>query len=147
MRGNPILFVGAMSLSLSDHLPRRLPKTSGRAQVVADGCPICGAPASFRPRQTPWLAASSGLTCFAYSGPTTLSAAFATYFLSGVTSINRFNLPAGNYSSWFRAALARLVSVASADVTCVNGPAGSNVFVSGIAAGATAPVTARRPSR
>jgi hypothetical protein len=95
------------------------------------------------PTQQKVAATSTGLTCFAYSGPTTLAAVFGAYFSSGVTAINRFNLPAGNYSSWFRAApsLATLTSLGNGDVICIYGPVGSNVFVAGSAAGVIPPVT------
>jgi LysM repeat protein len=95
------------------------------------------------PVQQTIAATATGISCFAYSGPTTSVAAFTTFFSATVAGINQFMVPAGTYSSWFRAApsFATMTSLAEGDVICIDGPAGSNVFVSGAAGGSTPPAS------
>ena len=72
----------------------------------------------------------TGVYCFAYSGPTTPASGLATLLSSSVVSMNKFNLPDGDFSSWFRAAptLATIPQVASGDLLCVPAAPGSAVF-------------------
>ncbi len=72
----------------------------------------------------------TGVYCFVYAGPTTVASGLGTLFSSSVVSVNKFNLPDGDFSSWFRAApaLATIVRVASGDTLCVAAPVGSTVF-------------------
>jgi hypothetical protein len=72
----------------------------------------------------------TGVYCFAYSGPTTQAAGLSTLFTPAVVSMNRFNLPDGDFSSWFRdaPAMATVTQVATGDVLCVSAAPGSAVF-------------------
>jgi hypothetical protein len=69
---------------------------------------------------------------------------FQLLLLDGRDSDQPINLPAGNYSSWFRTApsLATLTGLGNGEIICVYGPVGSNVFVSATPAVVTPPVTA-----
>lgn len=73
---------------------------------------------------------STGVYCFAYSGPTTLASGLPTLMNPAVIAVNKLNLPGGNFTSWFRAApaLATLTQVASGDTLCVAAPVGTAVF-------------------
>jgi len=81
---------------------------------------------------TPVTTASTGtgVFCFAYSGPTTPVTSFATRFVGAVTAVNRWNLPDGNFNSWFAAApsLSTITSLNNGDVVCVSAPIGTSVF-------------------
>jgi len=72
----------------------------------------------------------TGVYCFVYSGPTTAASGLSTLLSAAVVSVNKFNLPDGDFSSWFRAApaLATITQVASGDILCVAAPVGTAVF-------------------
>lgn len=82
------------------------------------------------PTQVVVTATTTGIFCFAYSGPTKAVADFGTTFTSGVTAVNILQLPAGNWNSWFAAAptLATATSLSNGQNVCVQAPVGSNVF-------------------
>jgi hypothetical protein len=73
---------------------------------------------------------STGTFCFKYAGPSKAVADLVTFFSTNIVAINEMNFPAGNFSSWFRAAagLATITQISNGDVLCVTGPSGTNVF-------------------
>lgn len=80
--------------------------------------------------QTVVTATATGIFCFPYSGAPVPVAGFSTLFAPTVASVNVFQLPAGNFLSWFQAApgLATVQSLGPNQVICVSAPVGSNVF-------------------
>lgn len=73
---------------------------------------------------------STSTFCFRYAGPSVSVADVPTFFSSNIVAVNQMNFPAGNYSSWFRAApgLAKVTQILNGDVLCVTGAIGTNVF-------------------
>jgi len=82
------------------------------------------------PTQQVVAVTSTGTFCFRYAGPSKTAADLATFFSTNIVAINQMNFPAGNYSSWFRAApgLATMNQLSNGDVLCVTGAIGTNVF-------------------
>jgi hypothetical protein len=89
------------------------------------------APASLpAPTQDVVVATPTGTFCFNYAGPAESVSSFATFFNSGVMSVNIMQLPAGNFLSWFQSApaLATATSLSNGQIVCVSAATGSNVF-------------------
>lgn len=82
------------------------------------------------PTQQTIVVSATSLFCFKYAGPTKAKADLVTYFNANVDSVNQFNFPAGDWSSWFRdlPSAATINQVANGDILCVHGAIGSNVF-------------------